>query len=37
MEDFLSEGGTEKAERVNPVLHRKIGHGLILAGVIEWL
>ncbi|KAF9700934.1 hypothetical protein EKO04_001029 [Ascochyta lentis] len=32
VEEFLSEGGTEREESTNPVLRRKIGHGITVAG-----
>lgn len=32
LDDFLSEDGTMKAERVNPVVHRQTGHGLVVMG-----
>lgn len=30
--EFLSEGGAEKLELINPVLHREIGHGIMVVG-----
>ena len=32
LDDFLSEDGTMKAERVNFVLQRQIGHGILVMG-----
>jgi hypothetical protein len=32
LDNFFSEEGTTKVERVKPVLHRRIGHGIVAMG-----
>ncbi|KAJ4335407.1 hypothetical protein N0V95_008911 [Ascochyta clinopodiicola] len=32
LDGFLSQGGIDKEETINPILHRNIGHGITVAG-----